>query len=71
VAEAAEIKDFRDYLDDLRAKVQQGIRNGLTIEQAKQQLKPQEKYTTFAFQNCATPNVEDMYRELTDTKQTT
>ena len=68
VAEAVEIKDFRDYLDDLRDRVQQGIRNGLTIDQAKQQLKLAEKYKTFAFQNFATPNVEDMYRELTGTK---
>jgi len=69
VAEAAEIRDFRDYLDDLRARVQQGIKTGLTIEQAKQQLKLPEKYKTFAFQNFATPNVEDMYKELTGTKQ--
>jgi glyoxylase-like metal-dependent hydrolase (beta-lactamase superfamily II) len=69
VAEAAEIKDFRDYLDDLRARVRQGIKNGLTIDQTKQQLKLPEKYKTFAFQNLATPNVEDMYKELTGTKQ--
>jgi cyclase len=69
VAEAAEIKDFRDYLDDLRARVQQGIKDGLTMDQAKQQLKLPEKYRTFAFQNFATPNVEDVYKELTGTKQ--
>jgi glyoxylase-like metal-dependent hydrolase (beta-lactamase superfamily II) len=69
VAEAGEIKDFRDYLDDLRARVQQGIKDGLTLDQAKQQLKLPEKYKTFAFQNFATPNVEDVYKELTGTKQ--
>jgi len=68
VAEAAEIKDFRDYLDDLRTRVQQGIADGLTIDQAKQQLKLPEKYKSFAFQNFATPNVEDMYKELKGTK---
>ena len=70
VAEATEIKDFRDYLDDLRARVKQGIADGLTVDQAKQQLKLPEKYKGFAFQNFATPNVEDMYKELKGTKQT-
>ncbi len=68
VAEAAEIKDFRDYLDDLRARVKQGIANGLTVDQAKQQLTLPEKYKTFAFQQFAGPNVEDMYKELNGTK---
>jgi cyclase len=70
VAEAAEIRDFRDYLYDLRARVKQGIADGLTIDQAKQQMKLPEKFKTFAFQNFATPNVEDMYKELKGTKQT-
>lgn len=64
VAEASDIRDFRDYLDDLRARVKQGIATGLTVEQAKQQMKLPEKYESFAFQNFATPNVEDMYKEL-------
>jgi cyclase len=68
VAEAADIKDFRDYLDDLRVRVKQGIADGLTLDQAKQQLKLPEKYKNFAFQNFATPNVEDMYKELEGTK---
>jgi cyclase len=68
VAEAPEIKDFRDYLDDLRTRVKQGIAGGLTIDQAKQKLTLPEKYKTFAFQNLATPNVEDMYKELNGTK---
>ena len=46
----------------------QGIGDGLTVDQAKQQLKLPEKYKSFAFQNFATPNVEDMFRELTGTK---
>ena len=70
IAEASEIKDFRGYLDDLRTRVKQGIADGLTIDQAKQQLKLPEKYKGFAFQNFATPNVEDMYKELKGTKQT-
>jgi glyoxylase-like metal-dependent hydrolase (beta-lactamase superfamily II) len=69
VAQAADIKDFRDYLDDLRARVKQGIANGLTVDQAKQQLTLPEKYKSFAFQNFAVPNVEDMYKELKGTKQ--
>lgn len=68
VAEAADIKDFRDYLDDLRARVKQGIANGLTVDQAKQQLTLPEKYKAFAFQNFAVPNVEDMFKELNGTK---
>ncbi len=70
VAEAADIKAFRDYLDDLRSRVKQGIATGLTIDQAKQQLALPDKYKSFAFQNFATPNVEDMYKELKGTKQT-
>src|SRR6185295_18886782 len=51
VAQASDIKDFRDYLDDLRTRVKQGITNGLTVDQAKQQLTLPEKYKSFAFQN--------------------
>jgi glyoxylase-like metal-dependent hydrolase (beta-lactamase superfamily II) len=69
VATAAEMRDFRDYLDDLRTRVKQGIADGLTIDQAKQQLKLPERYKGFAFQNFAVPNVEDMYKELKGTKQ--
>lgn len=69
VATAADIKEFRDYLDDLRARVKQGIADGLTVDQAKQQLTLPEKYKSFAFQNFASPNVEDMYKELKGTKQ--
>src|SRR3989442_5430040 len=47
VATSADIKDFRDYLDDLRARVKQGIANGLTVDQAKQQLSLAEKYKAF------------------------
>jgi cyclase len=67
-AEASDIKDFRDYLADLRLRVKQGIADGLTIDQAKEQLKLPEKYKNFAFQDFATPNLEDMYKELTGTK---
>jgi glyoxylase-like metal-dependent hydrolase (beta-lactamase superfamily II) len=70
VAAAADIRDFRNYLDDLRTRVRQGIDSGLTIDQAKKQWQLPEKYKTFAFQNFATPNVEDMYKELKGTKQT-
>jgi hypothetical protein len=68
VATAADVLEFRDYLADLRSRVKQAIADGLTIDQAKQQLKLPEKYKSFAFQNFATPNVEDMYKELKGTK---
>jgi len=68
VAEAADMRDFRDYLDDLRERVRKGIADGLTIDQTKRQLKLPDKYKTFAFQNFAQPNVEDMYKELKGTK---
>jgi len=68
VAEAADIRDFREYLADLRARVTKGIADGLTVDQAKEQLKLPEKYKGFAFQNFATPNIEDMYKELKGTK---
>ncbi len=70
VATVAEMRDFRDYLDDLRSRVKKAIANGLTIEQSKDQLKLPDKYKGFAFQNFAQPNVEDMYKELQGTKQT-
>src|SRR5262249_45890450 len=44
VAEAADIRDFRNYLDDLRSRVRKGIADGLTVDQAKQQLTLPEKY---------------------------
>src|SRR2546426_917799 len=44
VATASEMREFREYLDDLRSRVKQAIADGLTIEQAKQQLKLPEKY---------------------------
>lgn len=70
VAEASDVKDFRDYLDDLRTRVKQGIADGLTVDQAKTQLKLPEKYKAFAFQNFASPNVEDMFKELKGVKLT-
>ena len=69
VAEAADIKDFRDYLVDLRSRVKKGIADGLTVDDAKKELIVPEKYKGFAFQNFAGPNVEDMYKELKGTKQ--
>jgi cyclase len=69
VAAAADLKDFRTYLTDLRSRVKQGIAEGLTIDDAKKKLTLPEKYKEFAFQNFATPNVEDMYKELKGTKQ--
>lgn len=68
VASAAEMRDFRDYLHDLRSRVKKGIADGLTLDQAKEQLKLPEKYRSLAFQNFAQPNVEDMYKELKGTK---
>src|SRR5947208_5682162 len=68
VAEAADIKDFKDYLADLRASVTKGLADGLTVDQAREQLKLPEKYQGLAFQNFAAPNVEDMYEELKGTK---
>jgi len=70
VATAAEIREFRDYLDDLRSRVRKAIADGLTIDKAKEQLTLPDKYKGLAFQNFAQPNVEDMYKELKGTKQT-
>jgi cyclase len=69
VASAEDVREFRNYLDDLRVRVKQAISDGLTLDQAKERLKLPEKYKGFAFQNFATPNVEDMYKELTGTKK--
>lgn len=69
VASAADLREFRDYLADLRSRVQEAIKQGLTIEQAKERLKIPEKYKGLGFQNFATPNVEDMFKELSGTKK--
>ena len=69
VATADDIREFRGYLDDLRSRVKKAIADGLTLDQAKQQLTLPENYKSFAFQNFATPNVEDVYKELTGTKK--
>lgn len=68
VAGPAEMGDFLVYLDDLRARVRTAIDAGLTLDQAKQQLKLPDKYKGFAFQNFAVPNVEDVYKEMKGTK---
>jgi glyoxylase-like metal-dependent hydrolase (beta-lactamase superfamily II) len=68
VASAEEVREFRDYLDDLRTRVKKAVADGLTLEQAKQQLTLPDRYKSFAFQNFATPNVEDMFKELTGSK---
>ncbi len=68
VATAADLREFRDYLDNLRSRVKKAIADGLTLEQAKQQSTLPELFKAFAFQNFAQPNVEDMYRELTGTQ---
>jgi glyoxylase-like metal-dependent hydrolase (beta-lactamase superfamily II) len=70
VAAAAEMREFRDYLDALRMTVSRAIDDGLTVEQAKEQFKLPDPYKSFAFQNFAKPNIEDMYKELTGTKNT-
>jgi len=67
-ATAVELRQFRDYLEDLRTRVKKAIADGLTLEQAKAQLALPEQYKSFAFQNFAQPNVEDMYKELAGTK---
>lgn len=69
VADAADMRAFRDYLDDLRSRVKRGIADGFSVDQAKEELKLPDKYKSFAFQNFAQPNVEDMYKELKGTKQ--
>jgi cyclase len=70
VATGVEMREFRDYLDDLRRTVQLAIDDKLTVEQAKTQFKLPDRYKSFAFQNFAQPNIEDMYKELTGTKNT-
>jgi glyoxylase-like metal-dependent hydrolase (beta-lactamase superfamily II) len=69
VASGDEVREFRDYLDDLRTRVKKAVADGLTLEQAKQQLTLSDRYKSFAFQNFATPNVEDMYKELKGSKE--
>ncbi len=69
VAELSDIQDFRDYLDDLRKRVSEGIAKGMTVDEAMKELTLPEKYKSFAFQNFAMPNVQDMYKELKGTKQ--
>ena len=68
VATGVEMHEFRDYLDDLRRTVQLAIDDKLTVEQAKTQFVLPDRYKSFAFQNFAQPNIEDMYKELTGTK---
>ena len=51
VAGAAEIREFRNYLDNLRGRVKKAIADGLTVEQAKQQAPLPEMYKSLAFQN--------------------
>ena len=68
VATADEIREFRNYLADLKMRVTKAIAAGMTVDQAKQQLTLPDQYGGFGFKNFTTPNVEDMYKELMGTK---
>ena len=69
VGTAAEIRDFRDYLDDLRNRVKAAIDSGMTLDQAKEQLKVPERFKTFNGQPYfVKPNIADMYNELKGVK---
>ncbi|PWT87859.1 MAG: hypothetical protein C5B55_14070 [Blastocatellia bacterium] len=68
VATADDVREFRNYLENLHTRVQKAIADGLTLDQAKQQLTLPEQYSSFAFKNFAVPNIEDMYKELQGTK---
>jgi glyoxylase-like metal-dependent hydrolase (beta-lactamase superfamily II) len=69
VADSGDMQTFRNYLFDLRIRVQKAIDGSLTIEQAQEQLKLPETYKDFAFQNFLKTNVEDMYNEIQGTKK--
>jgi len=69
VADSTDMANFRDYLDGLRITVRRAMDQGLTVEQAKEQLKLPDTYKDFAFQNFVKPNIEDMYKELQGTKK--
>ena len=69
VADSADMQAFRNYLADLRTTVGQAIDSGLTVEQAREQLKLPAPYKDFAFQNFAKPNIDDMYKEIKGTKK--
>ena len=69
VADSTDIQAFRNYLADLTVTVRQAIESGLTVEQAKEQLKLPAPYKDFAFQNFAKPNIDDMYKEIQGTKK--
>ena len=68
VGTAAEAREFREYLSDLRETVKKAIADGLTLDQAKTQLKLPEKYKSFAIQAFVQPDIENMYNELKGTK---
>jgi len=69
VGTIAEIKDFRAYLSYLRDRVKAAIDQGLTLEQAQEQLKLPDEFKTFNGQGFIKPNIKDMYNELKGTKQ--
>jgi cyclase len=65
---AADVREFRGYLENLRDRVQKAIADGLTLDQAKEQLTLPDAYKDFAIQSFAKPNIESMYKELKGTK---
>src|SRR5262249_5578064 len=71
VADSADIQNFRDYLTDLRNRVKQAIADGKTLEQAQDQLAATlpERFKSFGIQGFVKPNISDMYKELTGTKE--
>jgi glyoxylase-like metal-dependent hydrolase (beta-lactamase superfamily II) len=64
VGSRKDVEAFLDYFRDLRSLVQNAIDRGDSIEQATQDIRVPEMYSSYQFQNLFPANVQKIYTEL-------
>ncbi len=58
------VRQFREYLEDLRAAVQEQIQQGASVEEAKKTIRLPKYEQWYGYSDWFTENVEGMYRYL-------
>ena len=58
------VRRFREYLEDLRAAVQEQIKQGASLEEAKKTIRLPKYEQWYGYSDWFTENVEGMYRYL-------
>ncbi len=59
-----DLKNFLHYFRELRSQVEAALAEGYSLEQAIQEIRMPEKYSSYLFQNFFPSNVQKMYTEI-------